>query len=276
MKVDLHIHTVASDGRWSLSQVLAAAVRAELVMIAITDHDTVAALAELEGLVLPAGLQVVPGVEFSTDLPEHEVHILGYGIKWKAPHFQRQLALLADSRRRRAREMVDKLQELGYSLSWEAVRQQAGGASVGRPHVARALVAAGAFATVSEVFHALLYKGGPAYVPHRRLRYPEVIDLIHEAGGAAVVAHPGLIGDDAVVRQVLAAGADGLEVFHPRHSDAQRDHYLAWAQAENLVLTGGSDFHAVPGRFPEELGIFTAPGGVAASLAAALAARHQA
>ncbi|WP_018704363.1 PHP domain-containing protein [Anaeromusa acidaminophila] len=273
MSVDLHIHTLASDGRWTALQVYEAAVAAELKMIAITDHDTTRALEEAEGFAWPLGLRFVPGIEFSTDIPGHEVHVLGYGMDWRQSFFQAELALLAQSRQNRAGEMVDKLRGLGYSLKLEDVAVQAGGGSIGRPHVARALVAMGAFGTVGEVFHALLHKNGPAYVPHRRLKYPEVIELIQAAGGVAVVAHPGLAGDDELVKKVLAAGAEGLEVFHPMHTKQQQEKYLAWTQEAKLLATGGSDFHAIPGRFPEMLGVFHAPDTIACSLQRAMEKR---
>ena len=273
MSVDLHIHTLASDGRWTALQVYEAAVAAELKMIAITDHDTTRALEEAEGFAWPAGLRFVPGIEFSTDIPGHEVHVLGYGMDWRQSFFQAELALLAQSRQNRAGEMVDKLRGLGYSLKLEDVALQAGGGSIGRPHVARALVAMGAFGTVGEVFHALLHKDGPAYVPHRRLKYPEVIELIQAAGGVAVMAHPGLAGDDELVKKVLAAGAEGLEVFHPMHTKQQQEKYLAWTQEAKLLATGGSDFHAIPGRFPEMLGVFHAPDTIACSLQRAMEKR---
>ena len=273
MSVDLHIHTLASDGRWTALQVYEAAVAAELKMIAITDHDTTQALEEAEAFAWPAGLSFVPGIEFSTDIPGHEVHVLGYGMDWRLPSFQGELALLAQSRQNRAGEMVDKLRRLGYFLTLEDVAAQAGSGSIGRPHVARALVAMGAFATVGEVFHALLHKNGPAYVPHRRLKYPEVIELIHAAGGVAVMAHPGLAGDDQLVKKVLAAGAEGLEVFHPMHTPQQQKEYLAWTQDVGLLATGGSDFHAIPGRFPEKLGVFQAPDTVVPALQAAMEKR---
>lgn len=273
MSVDLHIHTLASDGRWTALQVYEAAVAAELKMIAITDHDTTRALEEAEGFAWPLGLRFVPGIEFSTDIPGHEVHVLGYGMDWRQSFFQAELALLAQSRQNRAGEMVDKLRGLGYSLKLEDVAVQAGGGSIGRPHVARALVAMGAFGTVGEVFHALLHKDGPAYVPHRRLKYPEVIELIQAAGGVAVMAHPGLAGDDELVKKVLAAGAEGLEVFHPMHTKQQQEKYLAWTQEAKLLATGGSDFHAIPGRFPEMLGVFHAPDTIACSLQRAMEKR---
>lgn len=273
MSVDLHIHTLASDGRWTALQVYEAAVAAELKMIAITDHDTTRALEEAEGFAWPLGLRFVPGIEFSTDIPGHEVHVLGYGMDWRQSFFQAELALLAQSRQNRAGEMVDKLRGLGYSLKLEDVALQAGGGSIGRPHVARALVAMGAFGTVGEVFHALLHKNGLAYVPHRRLKYPEVIELIQAAGGVAVMAHPGLAGDDELVKKVLAAGAEGLEVFHPMHTKQQQKKYLAWTQEAKLLATGGSDFHAIPGRFPEMLGVFHAPDTIACSLQRAMEKR---
>jgi len=269
MTADLHIHTTASDGRLSAIQIIQEAVKVSLSVIAITDHDTVDALLQLRDLKdsIPAGLSLIPGIEFSTDLPEHEVHILGYHIDIDHPDLRRQLDTLVAHRHDRAKQIIRTLHQLGYNISYLHVLELAGEATaIGRPHIAKALVEKGYFSTISEVFNTLLIKGGPAYIPHYKLTPKQVIELIIKVGGIPILAHPGLIGDDQIVRDIIAAGIMGLEVYHPRHSEMQIQTYLALASRHQLNITGGSDFHAIPTRFPDQLGIFTIPAHLALEL----------
>lgn len=262
MKIDLHIHTTASDGRLSPREILDQALEAGLTYIAITDHDTVNAILSLnqETDLEAKPISIIPGIEFSTDLPENEVHILGYNIDIHNSALHQQLNLMTTDRWDRVQRTIKKLAALGYHVEYERIVELAGqSTAVGRPHIARALVEKGYFSTVTEVFNSLLYKNGPAYVPHFKLDYPSVIKLIHQAGGIAVLAHPGLIGNEAIVKDVITAGINGLEVYHPRHNDKQTKHYLQLAGQYQLLITGGSDFHGIPTRFPEKLGIFTPP-----------------
>ena len=273
MRADLHIHTTASDGRLSPQEIVRQAVDAGLSHISITDHDTVDGLAELcrAGMLNDKRIAVIPGIEFSTDLPMHEVHILGYHIDIFNSTLQKQLAVIVNDRRDRVGRIVTKLTELGYPIDESRVIELAGAStSIGRPHIARALVEKGYFANITEVFHALLYKNGPAYVPHFKLDYHSVLDLIAAAGGISVLAHPGLIGNDGIVDDIIAAGVRGIEVYHPRHDSGQTKKYLELAGRHRLAVTGGSDFHAIPTRFPEKLGIFTIPAELAVQLTADL------
>ncbi|EAX46351.1 PHP C-terminal domain protein [Thermosinus carboxydivorans Nor1] len=257
MAADLHIHTTASDGRLNPGEVVEQAVQAGLNCIAITDHDTV------DGLKIlmeenKEGLRIIPGIEFSTDLPQHEVHILGYYIDWCEDELCSCLERLAAGRQTRLRLMVDKINRLGYKIDYERVIEIAGNSvAVGRPHVAKALVEQGFFPSVNDVFKSLLRKNGPAYVPHYKFTPLEVINLIKKAGGFAVLAHPGLIGSDNIVAELIRLGLDGLEVYHPEHNTEQTEKYLQIAEKNSLFVTGGSDFHGIPGRFPPVLGIFT-------------------
>ncbi|HWR43079.1 PHP domain-containing protein [Sporomusa sp.] len=262
MIADLHIHSTASDGRLSPLEIVRQAEDAGLSHIAITDHDTVAAHLELReaGIIdnSMSKLSIIPGIEFSTDLPWHEVHILGYFIDIDNMKLRDQLEVILNDRLRRSRTMVEKLIQLGYSIDYDSVLEFAGQAmAVGRPHVAKVLVENGYFKTVSEAFDVLLAKNGPAYVPHYKLTPEQAIRLIEQAGGIAVLAHPGLIGDDNLVLNMVKAGMRGLEVFHPEHDQAMTSRYLDIANKYNLKITGGSDFHAIPGRYPEKLGEFT-------------------
>lgn len=260
MNVDLHIHTTASDGRLSPLEVVYQAKQAGLGYIAITDHDTVAAYDDLKAagcLYGTENLFIIPGIEFSTDLPQREVHILGYCLDIENIKLKEQLEIIRADRLKRSRLIVDKLNKLGYSIDYNKVMDIAGQAqSVGRPHIAKALVEDGYFNTISEAFVEVLSKDSPAYVPHYKLTPEQVIKLIRQAEGYAVLAHPGLIGDDNLVLDLIKCGIQGLEVYHPEHEQAASEKYLAIANKYNLKISGGSDFHAIPARYPEKLGLF--------------------
>lgn len=267
MKADLHVHTTASDGRLSPAEVIREAAQAGLSHIAITDHDTVDGILELGSTPLIAGLNLIPGIEFSTDLPYNEVHILGFNIDIANRELRRELKLIAQDRLERAERMVFKLTKLGYPVEYDRVLALAGdAAAVGRPHVAAALMERGYFGDMEEVFDTLLEKNKPAYVPHYKLTPQDTINLIKAAGGVPVLAHPGLVGDDAIVLESIKLGLQGMEVFHPKHNADQTAKYREMAEAHYLALTGGSDFHGIPGRFPERLGIFTVPANLATCL----------
>lgn len=270
MTADLHVHTCASDGLLSPREVLSEAQAAGLTHIAITDHDTVDGLATLQDWQPSPGQPVlIPGIEFSTDLDRHEVHILGYHIDIRHPELNRQIRLITDDRLTRAERMVHKLCQLGYPMSYRRVLEIAGDSSaVGRPHVAAGLLEKGYFESIDQVFDTLLEKNKPAYVPHYQLTRQDTIRLILDAGGIPVLAHPGLVGDVSVVLETIAMGIQGVEVYHPKHTDEQVTLYEQLAAAHGLLTTGGSDFHGMPGRFPERLGQFTVPARLALSLVA--------
>ncbi|MBP2627688.1 MAG: hypothetical protein H6Q68_2399 [Firmicutes bacterium] len=269
MTADLHVHTTASDGRLSPASIIDQAIQAKLSYIAITDHDTVDGLLQLSTVQqsLPASLFVIPGIELSTDLPENEVHILGYYIDIFNVELCHQLDLLIVHRHERAKQMIIKLNQLGYSITYLRVLELAGQVtSIGRPHIAKALVEKAYFPTIADVFTTLLDKNGPAYVPHYKLTPKQVIELIKIAGGVPVLAHPGLVGNDNIVLDIIDSGILGLEVYHPKHDEGQVEKYLNIANKYKLAITGGSDFHAIPARFPHQLGIFTIPANLACQL----------
>ncbi len=262
MIVDLHIHTTASDGRLSPLEVVHQAELAGLSHIAITDHDTVAAYADLKAAGylnnITSKLSIISGIEFSTDLPQYEVHILGYCIDIDNAKLKDQLEIIRADRLKRSQVIIDKLNKLGYSIDYNRVADIAGQThSVGRPHIAKVLVENGYFETIAEAFEQVLSKNSPAYVPHYKLTPEQVIRLIEQADGSAVLAHPGLIGNDDLVIDLIKVGIHGLEVYHPEHDQAASEKYLAIANKYNLKISGGSDFHAIPARYPEKLGIFT-------------------
>jgi len=262
MTADLHIHTTASDGRFAPAQIIEQALEAGLSYIAITDHDTVDGLLQLAELKqsIPSSLVVIPGIELSTDLPDNEVHILGYFIDVFNSELRRQLDILVAHRRERTKQIVSKLNQLGYLITYQRVLELAQQATaIGRPHIAKALVEKKYFASIADVFTTLLDKNGLAYVPHYKLTPQQVIDLIKKTGGLPVLAHPGLVGNDHIVLDMIDAGIVGLEVYHPRHDEQQIQKYRALATKHELAITGGSDFHGIVGRFPDKLGVCTIP-----------------
>lgn len=259
MTADLHIHTTASDGRLSPREIYYQAKLANLKSIAITDHDTIEGFLGFRSFTT-SGIHIIPGIELNTDTPDYEVHILGYNIDVNNSQLITELDKLAKDRTSRARRIVDKLTGLGFPIEYNRVLQIAGTSkSLGRPHIAKALIEKAYFSSMDEVFNSLLDKNAPAYVPHYKLTPEDAIRLIEAVGGIAVLAHPGLIGNDALILKLIQSGLRGLEIYHPKHTVPQVEAYLALAHKHGLKITGGSDFHGIPGRFPEQLGQFTVP-----------------
>jgi predicted metal-dependent phosphoesterase TrpH len=247
-RIDLHSHSTASDGTDPPAEVMRRARAAGLDVIALTDHDTLAGHAEARGA-LPPGLALVPGMELSCRLDGHSVHLLAYHVDPAHAGLAEQLHAITTDRLRRARDMVDKLRELGVDITWEQVAAIAGDGVVARPHIARAMVAAGAIARPDQAFTPeWIGPGGRAYVSRYALDPEDAVRLVSSAGGVSVLAHPGVpqggwkIGDKAVAR-LAAAGLAGLEVAHPDHDDAERIRLAALAATLGLVSSGGSDDH---------------------------------
>jgi len=261
MASDLHMHTTFSDGRYTPEEVVNMAKEAGLHYIAITDHDTVDGIAALyeKGLYPCKSIHIIPGIEFSAHHPIYEIHILGYNIDIYYGELVERLNDVRDARWTRFAEMVEKIQSLGYQITEADVMKVAGSSkSISRSHIARVLVKKGYFETVRQAFDEILAKGRPAYVPHYRLSIEEITELIRSAGGTPVLAHPKLIGDEELVRKLAASGMfDGLEVFYPRNDAEDTKRYLALAEQYGLMVSGGSDFHGFPTRYPQELGVFT-------------------
>jgi 3',5'-nucleoside bisphosphate phosphatase len=247
-RIDLHSHSTASDGTDPPAEVMRRARAAGLDVIALTDHDTLAGHAEARGALLP-GLALVPGMELSCRLDGHSVHLLAYHVDPAHAGLAEQLHAITTDRLRRARDMVGKLRELGVDITWEQVAAIAGDGVVARPHIARAMVAAGAIARPDQAFTPeWIGPGGRAYVSRYALDPEDAVRLVSSAGGVSVLAHPGVpqggwkIGDEAVAR-LAAAGLAGLEVAHPDHDDAERIRLAALAATLGLVSSGGSDDH---------------------------------
>jgi predicted metal-dependent phosphoesterase TrpH len=245
VKLDLHTHTTASDGRLAPAALVALARQVGVTTLAVTDHDTTDGLAEARAAAGAAGVEIITGIEFGCDMPHGEIHMLGYLFDAAHPGLRARLTWLREGRVERGRAMVGKLNALGLPIRWERVREIAGAGSVGRPHVAQALIEGGYVADTNEAFSRYLAWGGPAYVPRRRLTPPDVIALIREAGGVVSLAHPAHIPDlEAQLAPLAEAGLAGLETYYGEY-DAPTITWLAELAARfNLVPTGGSDYHA--------------------------------
>lgn len=243
---DLQLHSSASDGSDTPSEVVRRAARKGFGAIALTDHDTTKGVAEAAREALAQGIELIPACELSTlDENERQIDILAYGIDVEDTEFNATLDTIRSGRLGRAYLMVQRLNECGYAVSWERVQAIADGENIGRPHVARAMVEAGVITTVKEAFTAeFISDGGQCYVQRVKISPLEAIDRIHRAGGVAVAAHPGRTGlSDDDVACLVAWGLDGLEVHYPRHSKADTGRFLELAGRHDLLVTGGSDDH---------------------------------
>lgn len=240
--VDLHAHSTASDGALGPTAAIAAAHAAGLAAFALTDHDTLAGIAEAQAAADACGLRLVPGVELSVHLEKTEVHLLGLHIR-DVDYLQRRLEGIRGHRRTRAEQIVAKLNTVGVPVTLEAVLAAADGGAIGRPHVARALIAGGFVKDSREAFDRYLAAGKPAYVEKERLEIADGIAMIHEAGGIAVLAHPGSEGRREMIEPLAKAGMDGVEVRHPSHSRDDEQRLTALAAHFGLVMSGGSDWH---------------------------------
>lgn len=240
--VDLHAHSTASDGALPPSDAVAAAKAAGLEAFALTDHDTLAGIAEAQVAADAAGIRLVPGVELSVHRGAEEIHLLGLHIR-DVKALQERLARYREFRRARAEEMVQRLQANGVPVQMDAVLAEADGGAIGRPHVARALVSGGHAKDMREAFDRWLGAGKPAYVDKERLDIEDGIALIHEAGGISVLAHPGSGGRREFIEPLVAIGLDGVEVRHPSHSRDDEQRLAALAAHFGLVISGGSDWH---------------------------------
>lgn len=254
VKADFHLHTTASDGTWHPAELVDAAKQAGLAMIAVTDHDTTAGIGAAQERGKAVGVEVVAGVELSARNQMEEVHLVGLGIDTAQPELQQSMARLRDDRTGRAQAMVEKLCALGVPVSLQQVQNLAGAAAIGRPHLARALVEAGHVASVTDAFDQYLAEGRPAFVPRAKLSPQEAIATIHNAGGVAVCAHPGLLRDDNIIPELAAAGLDAIEVYHSKHTPAHVERYLQLAKRLRLLVSAGSDCHGPGYRAPVLLG----------------------
>jgi 3',5'-nucleoside bisphosphate phosphatase len=245
MFADLHLHTCFSDGTWSPAELVAEARRQDLAALALTDHDTVEGCAPTAVACNAVGLEFISGTELTAEQDGYEIHILGYGVDIQNPKLLLDIHKFQNVRQNRIREMVARLNQLHVPLQAEAVFALANCRAPGRPHVARALVEAGLCGSLDEAFERFLKKKRPAWVPKFKMSASYAIDLVHQAGGVASMAHPGLSHADGVIPAMVEAGLDGIECFHTKHVTATSTHYLELASRFHLLVTGGSDCHGL-------------------------------
>jgi predicted metal-dependent phosphoesterase TrpH len=242
-RADLHTHTTYSDGTLSPYELLQKAARTGLAIVGVTDHDTVSAIEEAAAAGKEFGVEVVPGTELSATLDNNEIHILGYYVDIHHQGLLDALAFFRESRLRRVERIVDKLNQMNIPLTVESVLANATGESVGRPHIATALVNGGHASTYHQAFHKYIGNGRPAYEKKAEFSPEETIRLINEAGGLSFLAHPGRSVSEEVTIRLIRAGLDGIEVIHPSHSPDLVQYYRGIVNEYCLLESGGSDFH---------------------------------
>jgi hypothetical protein len=260
-KVDLHLHSTESDGRLPPGELIQLCYDNGVRRLALTDHDTTNGLPIAIEAGQKLGVEVIPGIELSTDIPGTEVHVLGHFVDYTDAAFQEKLHQFQLGRLGRAEGMVAKLGELGVPISWGRVKEIAGEGSVGRPHVAQALLEAGHVKSMPEAFDKYIGRNGPAYVERYKLTPEEAVALIHSVKGMAVLAHPlETAGLEAIIPDLVAAGLDGIECYYQGYGVKEVEHLVATARKHGLVPTGGSDYHGFPMSGMRE--VTNAPGSV--------------
>ena len=246
--VDLHMHTNCSDGTHSPADILEMVRSAKLAAFAITDHDTLEGYRAVQRKLTQGDGELVTGVELSSEFKGTDLHILAYGFDPDYIPLKNALSRFQEIRNQRGRKMVEKLNHLGINISYEDVQKKAGHGVIGRPHVAEAIFDSGAIKRYNEAFEKYIGVSGPAYVPKANFTPAEAIELIHEAGGVAVLAHPAVSEAYQHVEMLVGQGLDGIEVFHPEHSTEEIKKFKKMAQEFGLSVTGGSDYHGREGR----------------------------
>ena len=245
--VDLHLHSTASDGRFSPAELVRKAAEKDLSVIALSDHDSVdGIIPAIEAVKAYPELQIIPAVEISTDVPQGEVHILGYFIDYSLHELKIALEKLRLSRVERARGMVEKLEDLDIHVAWERVKEIAGSGSIGRPHIAQAMLEKGYIGSIKEAFTRYIGHDGPAYVERRKMDPLEAIGLVIRADGLPVLAHPLTANNpETLVAELKEAGLVGIEVYYDGFSAEERKWLEGLAERYDLIATGGSDYHGL-------------------------------
>lgn len=242
-KVDLHIHTVHSDGTSTVKEIIDVAYQRGLAAISITDHDCTDAYPLALELGAAVGLEVIPGVELSSEVDGNDIHVLGFYIDPENPAFSSKLKEMKDARYVRAQKIVSNLNEQGIDLRFDTVLSIAGVGAIGRPHIAAAMLKEELVYSFREAFDKYIGYGLPAYVEKLKMSPKNVFDLIKNAGGVPVLAHPGVTQVDERIPEFVRDGLMGIEVFHTEHPSCAERHYMRLARKHNLAFTGGSDFH---------------------------------
>ena len=261
MRADLHLHTTASDGRLTPRELVQQAAKLNLDVIAVTDHDTVEGIPPaLEAAKSFPQLMVIPGVEINTDVPKGEVHILGYFINYLDPKLRRNLEELRTSRYERGKKMVAKLSEMGINVEWERVMELAGGGSVGRPHIAQAMLERGYVSSLREAFDNYIGRNGPAYVERKKLTPLDAVRLVVESDGLPVLAHPADIDPlEPFLLQLKKAGIVGIEIYYNGYSTRTIAQLKSLAKKHALISSGGSDYHGLDTSIGADIGSIHLP-----------------
>jgi len=246
-RVDLHIHSTASDGKLTPADIVREAAERGLSFIALADHDSIDGIASAQATACAfPGLKVIPGVEISTDVPQNEVHVLGYFIDYTDSEFNTTLARFKNSRLQRGQKMVAKLNKLGINIDWQRVREIAGGSSIGRPHIAQAMLEKGYITSFKQAFSEYIGHGRPAYVEREKMTPEEAVELIIKAEGLPVLAHPLTLTDpEAMTVELKEVGLVGIEAYYNGYTTEEISRLLALAEKYKLIVTGGSDYHGL-------------------------------
>jgi predicted metal-dependent phosphoesterase TrpH len=250
--IDIHTHSMASDGEYGAEELAQRAATSGLAVWGLCDHDTVAALVPAAAAAARHGVRFVPGIELSAFLDAKEIHLLGHFVDPEHETLRKFEDFLADRRRERMALIIARLAKLGVVVRAEQIERHSGGKTIGRPHVAKAIMEVGQASTVKEAFDRYIGEGRPAYVQRFRLEAAEAVRLVRGAGGTVTVAHPGITKlERGELQRLRAAGVVGLEAVHPEHNPSMREKYARLADELGLVPTAGSDYHGgtvSPGR----------------------------
>ena len=259
MLVDFHMHSVYSDGIKTPEELLRHALDCNLSMMALTDHDEIDGIKALrtaqEQLDPEKNIKIINGCEFSADYKDKSIHILGYRFDETNKELRDFIEYFKSKREERIDEIIRRCNNAGYFISKdELLKKFPKTQAYGRPHIGQLLIDGGYAKDINDVFKDILRKDSPCYVPKVKIEVPYIIDIIHKAGGLAVMAHPKLVTSDEYVVEMLAYDFDGMEVYHTKHNDDDVKRYKALAKEHNLFITGGSDYHGIPGKAPDQFG----------------------
>lgn len=274
MSVDLHLHTLHSDGSWTTQQLVEAAIEKNLKSIAITDHDTVAGITEAFEIAADR-IEIIPGIEINTVYEKNDkrkdIHILGLFIDPSHPALHRIIQRQQEARNRLVDDTVAKCNSLGIPLTHDLVYECAGKGSIGRPHLSRAIVKAGGAEDVNAAFERFMHRKSPDFVHRYSIQPHEAISAINEAGGIASIAHPGKDEEmEEIILELKEAGLRAIEAFHRSHTLEVIQHYMKFAKKHKMLITGGSDCHGPSDNYPASIGTIRVPPDVVSNLKAAL------
>lgn len=242
-KADLHVHTIMSDGMHTVEELIKMCKKRGITTIAITDHDTTKALQNIPS---SSDVNIINGIELSTTFDNKSVHILGYYINPLDKALNEKLKFLREKRKTRAKRMVEKLKEIeGINIDYEEIKEKNPKSAIGRVHIAKELFEKHYVKNIADAFEKYIGDDSPCFVRNEKLTIEEAVNLIKNAGGISFLAHPGLIKDMESYEEILKYGIEGIEVFYPKHSEKQRQFFYDLAIKNNLLISGGSDFHGL-------------------------------